>query len=273
MAIMIIMSVLASLVCNGLDRRAPGLQNKWSDFLSKGIYAPRILLYVGTFVLDENYFHTAVKPGMEHFGYNKKLGEEYFEYLELVSQEGKMLEIIDNKFLTEELCIRAVRQDGCALEFVPKNRQTYQICYEAMHSNDTAVLADVAEHLQTEELCLKAVQHYGKNLRYVLPQFKTYVVCYAAVQQDGWALAFVPKHLHLKEMHKAAVRQNGLAIKYVKQQDEEICKIAVQQNAFAISDINYDSRTEEICRLAIQKEKWYMQYAPDHIRRKLEKNE
>ncbi len=273
MAIMIIMSALARLVCNGLDRRAPGSQNKWSDFLSKGIYDPRILLHAGAFVLDENYFHTAVKPGMEHFGYNKELGEKYFEYLELVSKEGGMLEITNEVFFTEELFIRAVRQDGCALEFVPKNQQTYQICYEAMHSNDTAVLAYAVEHLQTEELCLKAVQHYGKNLRYVLPQFKTFDVCYAAVQQDGWSLKFVPEHLHLKEMHKAAVRQNGLAIKYVKQQCEDICKIAVQQNAFAISDINYDSRTEEICRLAVQKEKWYMQYAPDHIKRKLEKNE
>ena len=75
------------------------------------------------------------------------------------------------------------------------------------------------------------------------------------------------------EFCKFAIQQNWRTLQYVKDelQTEEICKIAVQQNAFAISDINYDSRTEEICRLAVQKEKWYMQYAPDHIKRKLEK--
>ena len=56
--------------------------------------------------------------------------------------------------------------------------------------------------------------------------------CLEAVKEDGWALQFVKEQT--REICLEAVKQNGYALEYVKDQTKEICLEAVKQNGFAL---------------------------------------
>ena len=53
-----------------------------------------------------------------------------------------------------------------------------------------------------------------------------------------------------EEICKLAVQQNGLALKYVKEQTNEICKLAVQNCGYSL--IYVRKQTEELCTLAVK---------------------
>jgi len=56
------------------------------------------------------------------------------------------------------------------------------------------------------------------------------------------------------EICKLAVQQNGWVLQYVKEKTEEICKLAVQQNGLALQFVK--EQTEELCKLAAQQNGW-----------------
>jgi len=73
--------------------------------------------------------------------------------------------------------------------------------------------------------------------------------CLAAVKQNGYALQYVKNQT--LEICLAAVNQNGCAVKYVKNQTLEICLVAIKQNKQALKFIKY--QIEEICLLPLDK--------------------
>ena len=72
------------------------------------------------------------------------------------------------------------------------------------------------------------------------------------IKIDGLFLNFLKKDEQTEEICKLAVQQNGYALKYVKiEQTEEICKLAVQKNGYSLSFVKIE-QTEELCKLAVQ---------------------
>ena len=63
------------------------------------------------------------------------------------------------------------------------------------------------------------------------------------------------------EFCKLAVQQNGYALKYVNGQTEEICKLAVQQKGYALCYVK--ERTDEICKLAVQQNGLALHYVKE----------
>ena len=70
------------------------------------------------------------------------------------------------------------------------------------------------------------------------------------VQKNGYALKFIKEQT--EEMCRLAVQQHGYALKFIKEQTEEMCRLAVQQNGYALKFIK--EQTEEMCRLAVQQD-------------------
>jgi hypothetical protein len=60
------------------------------------------------------------------------------------------------------------------------------------------------------------------------------------------------------ELCKLAVQQNGDFFRFVKNQTEEICKLAVQEKCCALMYV--EEQTEEICKLAVQNNYLALQY-------------
>ena len=78
-----------------------------------------------------------------------------------------------------------------------------------------------------------------------------------AVQQNGVAIKYI--HNPSEDLCKLAVQQKrGLAIKYIHNPSEDVCKLAVQQNGYAIQYIHNPS--EDLCKLAVQQHGYAIQY-------------
>ena len=60
--------------------------------------------------------------------------------------------------------------------------------------------------------------------------------CLEAVKNDGYALGYVKEQT--KEICLEAVKNNGDALRYVKEQTKEICLEAVKNNGYALRYVN-----------------------------------
>ncbi len=58
----------------------------------------------------------------------------------------------------------------------------------------------------------------------------------------------------MTELDCKIVRLNGYALKYVVNQTDEICKLAVCQDGYALYYVK--NQTDEICKLAVQQDGW-----------------
>jgi hypothetical protein len=82
-----------------------------------------------------------------------------------------------------------------------------------------------------------------------------YDFCKIAVTKNGYALKYVKEQTD--EICKLAVQKHGRALEYVNKQTDKICKIAVQQNGFALQYVK--EQTDEICKLAVTQNGYALQ--------------
>ena len=95
---------------------------------------------------------------------------------------------------------------------------------------------------------LEMVQNDGEALQYVPSEYQTEELCMTAVKQNGYALEYVKNQT--EEICMEAIKQNGWALKYVEEQTPEICLEAVKQNEIALQFVK--NQTPEICLAAVK---------------------
>ena len=83
--------------------------------------------------------------------------------------------------------------------------------------------------------------------------------CLEAVKQDGHALQYVKEQTH--EICLEAVKKNGHALYHVKEQTYELCLEAVKQNGFALRYVK--EQTNEICLEAVKRDGYALQYVEE----------
>ena len=83
--------------------------------------------------------------------------------------------------------------------------------------------------------------------------------CEIAVQQSHTALRFVRNQT--EEICKIAIYTNICSFHYVKEQTEEICKIAIQQYGYALHYVK--EQTEDMCKLAVQRDGYLLKYVKE----------
>ncbi len=194
---------------------------------------------------------------VELFGESKLCVDDTLEkfFSEAIKNGSHILKFVPEGMKTYELCLEAVISDelGWTVEYVPENFKQ-AICLEAVKHNGAA-LNRVPEELKTYELCLEAVAaeaydgDYGLN--YVPNKHKTAELCLAAIKKAGCALEFVPEELKTYELCLEAVKQAGYALKYVleKHKTNELCIIAVKNYRRAFEFVP-ENLVEEIEKLA-----------------------
>ena len=115
---------------------------------------------------------------------------------------------------TFEEALAAVQKDGWALDYVPEEFKTPELCLTAVKNAKGRLfggsfLSHVPESLRDEKLCLAAVQQNGISLSHVPKALRTAELCRIAVEENGWALGDVPEELKTKELcHLAAHNMN-----------------------------------------------------------------
>ncbi|MDR3172538.1 MAG: DUF4116 domain-containing protein [Treponema sp.] len=222
--------------------------------------------------------------------------------LAAVQQSYNALRYVPESQCTEAVCLAAVQQSYNALRYVPESQRTEAVCLAAVQKAGVwklkSVLQSVPEALKTVEVCMAAVKQDGSVLEYVPEALKTaelclaavtaakqdsevdgfeYVpealwevpeFCIAAVQQDGWALVYVPEELMTADFYLEAVKQNGSVLEYVPEalKTAEVCLAAVQQNGKVLEFVPEELKTAELCLAAVQQNGRALQYVPESLR-------
>lgn len=116
------------------------------------------------------------------------------------------------------------------------------------------------EHVQhvTAELCELAVNNNGWALQYVPPELRTSRIIIRAIQQQPLAIRYV--HNQTPGLCRYTIRLNGKALQYVKEQTEELCLAAVQQDGFALEYVK--NKTLDVCVAAVHKDHGAIQFVP-----------
>ncbi len=103
---------------------------------------------------------------------------------------------------------------------------------------DDSIIFTEENKYKTDKLILKSRKEiYENDIFYKI-----------IVQKNGLELKNVSDQTD--EICKIAVEQNGNALEYVKNQTDEICKIAVKKRGIALYYVK--KQTEEICKLAVE---------------------
>jgi hypothetical protein len=141
---------------------------------------------------------------------------------------------VPEEFKTSELCFAAVKNNGLALKFVSPSLITEIFCQTAIQTYPDAV-EFIPEQYKTPEMCQPAV--VKERSTRVLPESPmTYESYLQEVNNYGLELKWVPDKFKTKELLFAAVRQNGLALKYVdvnlltRDEYTSICKASMGLN-------------------------------------------
>ena len=137
----------------------------------------------------------------------------------------------------------AIRQNGQALEFVPKIMRTPELCKLAVENTGRAMWQVPLEY-RTQELMKIAVGTVGKAIKTnVIVHDELYEI---AVKKDGMALKYIPEDRKTRKICKLAVENNGSALEFVPDhmKDLKLCELAVQESAHAIEWLPEDKKND-----------------------------
>jgi Domain of unknown function (DUF4116) len=138
--------------------------------------------------------------------------------------------------------------------------------FQFMDNTDTQVNEETIRErwIEFKSLLYWAVEQNGWALKYIPEEHRTPELCRIAVQNNVFALYFVPKEKIALELCRLAVEQNGWALEYVpiRYKTPELCRLAVEQDGLALFHVPEAQRTPELCRLAVEQYGLALYYVP-----------
>lgn len=195
--------------------------------------------------------------------------------IKAISQNALALQFVPEKLMNETIITFALFKNGLALKFVPDNLKNNFYSEEAMKNNPNA-LQFVKELHQTEDIILNAVEKDGLLLRYAYMKSKE--ACVKAIKNNREAGNYIPDYLINDNdlikllMMEDLLKQNGMLLKDFDNPSIEMCKIAVEQNGYAIMYVPKNNQTLELCILAVSKFCFSLQFINEDFKEACEKH-
>ena len=149
-----------------------------------------------------------------------------------VKYNSHYLREVPAEWITREMCITAVQQDGSVFNHIPTVFQTQDLYNIAVKQGNIDFDDSIPAPLQTQENMLLAVHAKGSNLAALPHNQRTLDICRVAVKLDPKAIRFVPWEC--------------------LRGDVEICKMAVAADGYLLKSIPHELRTAELCKLAVE---------------------
>ena len=177
----------------------------------------------------------------------------YRHCMEASQRDGMILAYIQNQ--TPDLCLAAVNQNGGALYYV-KN-QTNKIAEVAVRA-DPSIFPYVKD--KTDAITKIAIKADGLNIAYV--ENRTAELALMAVKQNGMALKYIMIN-KTREVCLEAVKQNGHAIRYIDILDDEIVKIAIDNDPSIFGYISVTNMTPELRKEVVSKRPMQLKHIPE----------
>lgn len=153
-----------------------------------------------------------------------------------VTKRGHLLRHVPDKLKTKKMCMAAIESNAIAICYVPE--QTDDLVRLAF-GIDVDIICYLSDDLKTYEMCMEAVSKKGYLLHVVPEKLRTYEMCMTAIHSGVTCeiLRHVPHKNHTHDLVTAALRVDGFNIRYVIEQEEEFCFIAIERAPRAITYI------------------------------------
>lgn len=107
----------------------------------------------------------------------------------------------------------------------------------------------------------------GRHLQNFKAENVTYDMCLAAVENDGYALEFVPEKFRNKKIYKAACKSRGMLLRFVPDTfiDKKICELSICSAGLALQYVPEELKTTDLCFKAVCNDSLAFQYTPPEI--------
>jgi hypothetical protein len=231
-------------------------------YLNYGIWIREVILPIDALIYVEHNKYKADKIILKE----KILISDFHEWNNYkfcklaVQQNGLTLQFVKIKIKEkyEEICELAILSDPYAIQFVKSEDISlicfYELCVLAVSKNGYALQYIKIPAYEECKLIGQNVStpQYIVTVGYVFPEFLPEEICKIAVQQNGFALQFMPIENKTYEIYKLAIQQNGFVLQFVsfENQTYEMCKLAIQQNGYALKYVSPEYITHELYDLA-----------------------
>lgn len=170
----------------------------------------------------------------------------------------------------------AVKSKGEALQYVPRNKISYNMCKKAVVSSEKA-LQHVPDEFKTEEIChlslMKALSNYYNGdipnvVKFLPDEFKTEELCNLLLMKNGNVLQYVPEKLKTPEICLTAIENKENAFNYTPQKlqnNKSFIVAAFQKNPGIIKHLPRNKITFEMCKKAVWENYRNIEYVPKNI--------
>ena len=163
-----------------------------------------------------------VNESIEYWGPTIEFVEDRFITYELckraIERHSGSLSCIKRHLLSPkeyyDLCLQTVKSNGFSMKFVPSDVHTQELCDAAIQSSCWAI-THCLDKFKTPQNCLQSVSKNGQTLEYVPTQYITQEMCLIAVKTRYPCLNLIPKEFITQEVCDEAVKANGENVKYV----------------------------------------------------------
>ena len=173
---------------------------------------------------DDNYGYVWLKEGYEEV----KKQENAYEILKKIVKayqpkgvHNSILKLISEKlpeFMTKEICVIAVKNDGASLQDVPKDYVDYEMCLSAVENCGYAIKY-VPEQYLTESLIKRAVCLHPESLMDVPKQYLSEERCFEFVKDNVRSFEYIPSEFQSKRIIDFVINIDPKLIVYVSNED------------------------------------------------------
>ena len=194
---------------------------------------------------------------------NNDIGDEIIKQLfkQVVKEDHRTLLFIPDNKLSYDIIKEAVKSNGLALQFLDTENITNNIYYkffnniDKLNNQESKVTNKKFDNLYCNEiLAPESHEHIDNKV--------TDEIFEIAVKQNGLALKYIHYDKQTEKIIEEAVSQNGLALEYVHydKQTDKIIELAVINNGCALEYVSNDKITIKVLELAIKNNPFVIQY-------------
>ena len=180
---------------------------------------------------DDNYWYVWLKERYEEvkkqenaYEILKKIVKAYqpkVVHISIFNTHNSILKLISEKlpeFMTKEICVLAVKNNGASLHDVPKDYVDYEMCLSAVENCGYAIQY-VPEQYLTESFIKRAVCLHPESLRYVPKQYLSEERCFEFVKDNVRSYEYIPSEFQSKRIIDFVVNIDPKLIVYVSNED------------------------------------------------------
>ena len=219
------------------------------------------------------------------FSLNNDIGDEIIKQLlkQVVKEDHTTLLFIPDNKLSYDIIKEAVKSNGLALQFLDTENITHNIYYKFFNNidklnksnklnNQESIDNKVTDKNFDNLYCNEILGSESHEQSVLLTQesyetepidnIVTNEIFEIAVKQNGLALKYIDYDKQTDKIIEEAVSQNGLALEYVHydKQTDKIIELAVTNNGCALEYVQNDKITIKVLELAIKNNPFVIQY-------------